>query len=283
MSPEEEKLELAEENKNLTDNLKKLAEDNTKLAEQNKKFAAEKESEGDKRSPRSYRLVFLMVLMLGFLVSLILIIPWVSEYKDNVHLDYYKYSLGVLLGAFGAWIGAGAAYFFGKENLQESSRSTENALRIQQDSFGRPPLIERIKDMTLTAMNPNFFFDFDKKKSYVKEKLADFRGYWFVPVVANDTGILQDIIHAQVFWDTGFATEDATIKQIVSQMDEHKDKSFAKLHGDLFYVKVSLSDKISDVYNQITQKDAQVAIVVDEKGKPSHCLSKTDLRTFLKT
>jgi hypothetical protein len=32
----------------------------------------------------------------------------------------------------------------------------------------------------------------------------------------------------------------------------------------------------------ICQKDAEVVIVVDEKGKASHCLSKTDLRTFLK-
>jgi hypothetical protein len=282
MSPEGGNLELAEENKKLVEDLKKLAEEKNKLAEENKKFAAENTSGEDRRSPRSYRLVFLMVLMLGFLVSLILIIPWVSDYKDNIHLDYYKYSLGILLGAFGAWIGAGAAYFFGKENLQESSRSTESALRIQRDSFGRPPLIERIKDMTLTAMNPNFFFDFDKKKRDVRTKLDDFKGYWFVPVVATDTGVLQDIIHAQVFWDSGFAEDSATIKQIVSRMDEDKTKSLAKLHGDLFYIKVSLGDKISDVYNQISQKDAQVAIVVDEKGKPSHCLSKTDLRTFLK-
>ena len=81
------------------------------------------------------------------------------------------------------------------------------------------------------------------------------------------------------FWNTGFAKPDAKLNEMVLEMD--KDDSLKKLHGELFYVKVSLSDKISDVYNLITQKDAEVAIVVDEKGKPSHCLSKTDLRTFL--
>jgi hypothetical protein len=232
-------------------------------------------------SASSYRLVVIMLVILGVLaLSLIfmpLIVPSSSGSKDL--MDYYKWALSVLLGAFGAWIGAGAAYFFGKENLLESSRSTESAMRIQQESFRRSPVIERIKDMTLTAMNPNFIFDFGKTKKAVTHQLAKLKGYWFVPVVEEETGIVQDIIHAQVFWLSTF--DDAlTIKEIVSKMDE--DKELRKLHGDLFYVKVSSDDRISDAYNLMCQKDAEVAIVVDEKGKPSHCLSKTDLRTFLK-
>jgi hypothetical protein len=54
------------------------------------------------------------------------------------------------------------------------------------------------------------------------------------------------------------------------------------LHGESFYVNASSNDKISDVYNLICQKNAELVIVVDEKGKASNCLSKTDLRTFLK-
>lgn len=110
-------------------------------------------------------------------------------------------------------------------------------------------------------------------------KLVDFKGYWFVPVGEIKTGILQDIIHAQAFWNPAYA-DDLTLKQIVSEMD--KDVKYKTLHGDSFYVKVSPNDRISDVYNLICQKDAEVVIVVDEKGKASHCLSKTDLRTVLK-
>ncbi len=80
--------------------------------------------------------------------------------------------------------------------------------------------------MTLTAMNPNFFFDFEKKKSDVMAKLIDFKGYWFVPVGEIDTGILQDIIHAQVFWNPAFA-DDLTLKRIVSEMD--KDVKYKEL------------------------------------------------------
>ena len=108
------------------------------------------------------------------------------------------------------------------------------------------------------------------------KKLVKFIGYWFVPVVEKETGILQDIIHAQIFWDPSFVGD---LKEIVSKMD--KDASLKKLHGDLFYAKVSSNDKITDVYNMITKIGAEVAIVVDEKGKPSHCVTKTELRTFL--
>ena len=174
----------------------KLAEENKKLTEENKKLAAENTSEKGKSSKLSYNLVVIMLVILGVLVFFLLIMPL---WGPAELMDYYKWTLSVLLGAFGAWIGAGAAYFFGKENLQESSRSTENAMKIQQEFFRRPPLIERIKDMTLTAMNSNFFFDFGDTKDAVRQKLANFKGYWFVPVVAKDTGILQDIIHAQVF------------------------------------------------------------------------------------
>ncbi|MGZ3940127.1 MAG: hypothetical protein ACXVBK_15255 [Flavisolibacter sp.] len=221
----------------------------------------------------------LVVIMLGtlFVIVLFLIFPLYYQTNKDV-LEYYKWTLSVLLGAFGAWIGAGAAYFFGRENLKESSASTERAMQIQQQSFRRPSGIERIKDMTLTAMNSNFIFNIENKKSDVITKLKDCEGFWFVPVVNKISGVLEDIIHAQVFWDSAFMTPDTKIEDIIKEMD---NKGLKKLHGDSFYAKVSPEDKISDVYDLISKKGAEVAIVVDQKGKASHCLTKTELRTFL--
>jgi predicted transcriptional regulator len=227
----------------------------------------------------------LVVTMLGILFVLVLFLLWsplsfLSGIKDTKDLiEFYKWALSVLLGAFGAWIGAGAAYFFGKENLKESSASTERAMEIQQKSLRRSFGIERVKDITLTAMNPNFIFYADSTKINVKQKLDEYKGYWFVPVVDKITGVLEDIIHAQVFWDAAFKEDKTSVKDIITEMD--KTEPFKKLHGDLFYVKVSSNDKISDVYNLISNKGAEVAIVVDEKGKASHCVTKTELRTFL--
>jgi hypothetical protein len=228
----------------------------------------------------SYSLVVIMLATLGILVFMLIIMPLWEPKKDPKDLmEYYKWALSVLVGAFGAWVGAGAAYFFGKENLQESSRSTERAMEIQQGSFRRLPALERVKDMNLTAMNANFIFDFGNTKKEVKDLLAKFKGYWFVPVVEKDSGVLQDVVHAQVFWDPGF-DDDLTLQDIVAKMDEQE--ATKKLHGESFYVKISPEDKISEVYKTVSQRDSEVAIVVDEKGKPSHCLTKTDLRSFLK-
>jgi hypothetical protein len=243
-----------------------------------KESAAEKASKKRDSSSLAFSLVVIMLGILSFLIVLLLVFPS----KDPALLDYYKWTFTTLVGTFGAWIGAGAAYFFGRENLKESSASTERAMQIQQESFRRPSGIEQIKDMALTAMNPNFFFDVENNKKDVKEKLAKFKGYWFVPVGEVNTGILQDIIHAQIFWSDKPFEDGDKLKDIISQMDAHTHKPLSKLHGDSFYAKVSPNDKISDVYKLMSQKEAEVVIVVDEKGKASHCLSKTDLRTFLK-
>jgi len=203
-----------------------------------------------------------------------------AQYPKDI-MEFSKWALAVLLGAFGAWIGAGAAYFFGKENLQESSISTENALKIQQDGFRRPQA-ERIKDMILTAMNPEFIFGAKKSKSDVVKMLEKFKGYWFVPIKNDTTAALQDVIHARVFWDNQFQIDDTTLlEQIGTKLDANAN--WKNLHGDLFYIKVSPDDKIIDVYDRIKGKDAEVAIVVDDQGRATQCLSKSDLSGYLRT
>ena len=222
--------------------------------------------------PAAFFLVVIMLVILGILVFFLLIMPT----KDNI--EYYKWALSLLVGAFGAWIGAGAAYFFGKENLQESSRSTEEALRIQQELMRRPPMPERIKDMDLVAMNRNFIFELEAERKDVVAKLELFRGYWFVPVVDKDTKKLLDVIQARAFWDTKVVGN--TIQEMITEMD--KDPSLKKLHGkSSFYVTTQPSEKISDVYEELNKAGAEVVIVVDEKDIPNHCLSKTELRTIL--
>ena len=231
----------------------------------------------------SYHLVVIMLLILAGLAMLTILLPYLvvpSHPGDAKELaDYSKWALSVLLGAFGAWIGAGAAYFFGKENLKESSRSTESALRIQQDSLRRSRLAEQVKDMDLTAMNSNFIFDAKSTKKAVVDGIKDLLGYWFVPIVDDTKGTLKDVIHARAFWGADLK-DDATVGTITAKLDE-KDET-RKLHGAGFYVEVSLDDKISDVYDLLTKKGAEVAIVVDGSKKPTHCVTKMDLRAFLK-
>jgi hypothetical protein len=71
----------------------------------------------------------LVVVMLFVLLLLVLLILWApipnvsSDAEATMALDYRKNILTVIITAFGAWVGAGAAYYFGRENLREASQS----------------------------------------------------------------------------------------------------------------------------------------------------------------
>lgn len=226
----------------------------------------------------SFWLVIVMLFLLFILVLLIIVLPTFKSGEEFVkYSEFSKWVLSVLLGAFGAWIGAGAAYFFGKENLELSSRSTEEAMRIQQKTLNSKQIFDRIKDMILTAMNSNFIFTVDDTKEKVLNKLKEFKGYWFVPIVDN-SGVLQDIIHAQVFWEKELIKNNV-LKEIINELS--KDTELNKCHGDAFYIRADSNDKINEVYQKFEKSGAEVAIVVDAKGKPSHCLTKTELKTLI--
>lgn len=231
----------------------------------------------------------LVLVMLGVLTLLLLgimiIFPLLAAGKvggpecNKEIIDYSKWVVTALLAAFGAWIGAGAAYFFGKANLRESSRSTEAALNIVRGTRG----LKYIKDITLTAMNTNFLFTLESTYSDVISKLKEKVGYWFVPVINAEegdlNGVLKDVIHARAFWSNESVLKDKSIKDIIDYMDN--DKDLKKLHGGEFYSKVNLNDTIEKVYEMMKTKNIAVGIVVDDKGKPSYCFTRTDLASLL--
>jgi hypothetical protein len=237
--------------------------------------------------PTTGRLAFsLVVIMLGILFVLTLaLITFVSVHtpptgtaEDKVFaavVEYGKWAFSTLVGAFGAWIGAGAAYFFGKENLAESSRSTAEALRIQQQGLRNERKVERISELPLTAMNGEFSFNEKQTKHDVTAQLAAFPDYWWVPVLdLQKRGTLQDVIHARVFWDPRFADADP-ISKVVEELD--KDANLKKLHGGTFFQKVNSDDKISDVLEAMKNSGTAVGIVVDGKGVPTYCFTRQNL------
>jgi hypothetical protein len=210
-------------------------------------------------------------------------------------LDYSKWVLSALLAAFGAWIGAGAAYFFSKESLQESSRATEEALKIQQQTMGvKPQEKTLVKDLALTAMNPSFMFNISKTLDQIITELEKRVGYWFVPFIDESSGKLEDVVSSQVFWTfkydrpKKFKPEDeakSTINEILAFLgSEEADEKLKKLHGiNTFFIKIKLEDTLESVAAQMKSPNTAVAIVVDEKGKPTHCLTRTDIGGLLQS
>lgn len=244
----------------------------------------------DERTVGSKLAFSLVVIMLGILlilVTVLLVAPLTFTKPDGVNdklLDYWKTALSVLLGAFGAWIGAGAAYFFGKENLAESSRSTEAALKLQQEVIRGPSRPGQIKDLALTAINKDFVFRSDAKKSDVAMGLDAHPDYWWVPVLDKDgNGTLADVIHARVLLDGRFDPEEK-LSDIASKLDS--DPAFKddmmKLHGPKFFLTTLLDDKVADVSNRMGSTGAVVGVVVDDAKKPTYCFAKQNLLNVLK-
>jgi hypothetical protein len=230
----------------------------------------------------SGRLAFsLVVIMLGILFFLIvaLLIFAGTHSNDTTSIDYSKWALTTLLGTFGAWIGAGAAYFFGQENLAQSSAPTQAALNIQQQTMRGVPRLELIRELALTAMNKEFMFNPNNSKKDVTDKLTNYTDYWWVPVLDKDgKGVLEDIIHARVFWDTTSTNfkDSEKISKIVSDIDTLPEfkKKFGKFHGASFFVKAAPDDKITDITDNMNKSGASVGVIVDEKGKPTYCFTK---------
>lgn len=227
----------------------------------------------------AFSLVVIMLLTLFILVLFLLgVAAWNSgDGENNAMLEFCKWAFSSLLGAFGAWIGAGAAYFFGKENLAESRESTKQALQIQQETLSGSSKPVKIRDLTLTAMNKEFMFNGKTERNVIKKALEHYDDYWWVPIFDDEgKGRLEDVVHARVFLD---AELDEKQNPIVSEILENLDKKpkAKKLHGPSFFIMVTPEEKIADVVERMNNSNAAVGIVVDEKNKPTYCFTKSDI------
>lgn len=241
----------------------------------------------ERSTRRQFWLVMTMLFTLVVLVTILILVPLFSlpgartlqgdkpNPDVNAVIEYSKWALAVLLGAFGAWIGAGAAYFFGKESLMESSRSTEEALKIQMQGLHVAPRAHRIKDLPLSTLNKEFEFDEKTTKREILGKLNDKRGYWWVPVL-EDGKKVKDVVHARVFWDTAFKPEE-TVSDISKKLDGNPD--LASLHGPSFFSRAKLEDVIDEKAADMDRLKAPVGIVEDDNGVATYCFTRQDITT----
>ncbi len=235
---------------------------------------------------------WLVIILLGTfagLLILLFILPILAADPGKI-IEFNKWVIPALLGAFGAWIGAGAAYFFGTESLKESSRSTQlvlDSLKTNVEKY----IIEDIHPM---AMDPNFRFFPESCVQKVLDGLDENPEYWFVPILKD--GKIKDVIHLEAFWrykgdHTKEVLEKAkvnnVIKYIESELEDKKEKLKEELKEKLkeklhdFHIIAKLTDKITVTLERMKTENATVGIICDESGKPTHCISRKDLRSFL--
>jgi hypothetical protein len=238
------------------------------------------------RPSLEFWLVVAMLIALCVLVAAVLFWP-ITPFTPQVTgkevsfkeiLEYRTNILSVIITAFGAWVGAGAAYFFGRENLRVAAdsilamRETSPRERLRQTSVKQippTPIDWTVKQDTLVAD--------------VSKKLTDEPARWFVPVVDND-GKLQTVINEEGVWrflldpqrpTAGSQTE--TVKDLVGYIDNRSDLK-ERFKG--IYVSVTMETTVGAANDLMDSKKVFLAIVESE-GKPTHYFTTSEVRKLL--
>lgn len=242
------------------------------------------------RTPE-FVLVVVMLTVLTILVVAVLLVPLNVPQGDTTTmadlLEYRKNILSLILTAFGAWVGAGAAYFFGRESLREAATSL---LAMRE-----PSPQERLRKTRIREIPPrplDWVVRVGDNLGTVTDKLRAEPWRWFIPIVKDD-GSIETVIEEEAIWrsvdakikeKSSIATETA-YGEIMQMTVQDVLKYVAETEGlgrfKDCYVLISLDKSAGDVYELMQNKGVALAIVTDERGRPTHFITTGDIREVL--
>jgi hypothetical protein len=202
--------------------------------------------------------------------------------------EHRKDLLAIILGAFGAWIGAGAAYFFGRENLREA---TSGMLAMRASS---PQ--ERLAQTSLGDLKPKPMpITFEAKDTIEKaiEWLEGEPERCFVTIVDNSRRVeyvvaeeaIYRYIKSQGDYESAKGKKiDDVINYIKAQKDTNKQKPDAvkSLNNLIEYaiqLEVNQSCLLAD--RLMREENKLVTIVLDTNRTPIGYITTTDINRFL--
>ena len=201
-------------------------------------------------------------------------------------LDYRKNILAVIVSVFGAWIGAGAAYHFGSENMKEA---TSSMLQMREPSAKERLRRTPIREMPLKPLDWRV-----KTSDLVKDvmdKLKENPKLWFIPIVDKDDK-LETIINEEAIWRFVMGDKktpaveaphaenvEKTINDVLNYIRDKDNKELKRFEH--IYVRVTLDKSVGDAYELMQSKDVSLAAVADETGKLTHYFTNGDVRRVL--
>lgn len=249
------------------------------------------EQRGRSSPLKSAEFVLVVVLVVALIIAMVMIFAFADK-GDNA-----KDLLAIILGAFGAWIGAGAAYFFGRENLKAA---TESMLSMR----GISPQ-ERLARTTLLDMKPKRFTkifnitdNLEALLNWFDEELARF----FAVITDEegrlvnvlDEGMLYRYLRSQMALSEKRAYEDIiqkdTVKQIITfaveeitNLEKEKKYDAAKAIQSLINTAVLMEEtQTAWIANETMEQDRKfITVVVDDKKKPIGYITTGDIRRML--
>jgi hypothetical protein len=233
-----------------------------------------------------FLLLIVMLVVFIVLVLAVLLIPFPIPDQDvtTKHTDVLAFRLSILaviVTAFAAWVGAGVAYFLGRENLRETATSLL-AMR-------GPAAIERLWQTIVRDIPPRTIAWRVTNGDSLENVLTSLEAhpeYLFVTVVKSD-GSLSAVVEPVAFWRFVCAqfrdAEDRdekvgviyseVMKMTVAQVLEKEE---LKRYRDR-YVPARLENTVGDVSASMRDKGVVLAVVSDDAGKPTHYFTNTDV------
>jgi len=238
------------------------------------------------RSAFEFWLVIAMLTALCLLVAAVLFWPIApfspqpsgKEASFKEVLEYRTNILSIILTAFGAWVGAGAAYFFGRENLRIASDSLLSMREVSPR--------ERLKRTSIKQIPPtplDWTVQETTLVSDVKDKLINEPARWFIPIVKADSSLL-DVINEEAVWrfqldtsrtPTSPPTQD-TIKDLLTYIEQQPGLTrFRQIH-----VAIPMETTVGAANDLMDSKQVFLAIV-ESGGKPTHFFTTSEVRKIL--
>ena len=253
---------------------------------------------GSRWQALEFSLVVVMLAVLTLLVLLILLpianpglspeelksVPSAERLQHHkALLDYRKDLLSIVLTAFGAWIGAGAAYFFGRENLREAASSL---LKMSGNTGA-----DRLSQIKIQAVPPHSIEWKVKTSDTLKtvvDKLKQDNSIWFVPAV-GENGVLVDVIHKEGVWrylidDPAKAATvlNDKVSDLIAFLQKAGNEQLSKQFSRI-YVAAKPDTTVAAAHDAMLKKNVFIAIVTDADGKPVSYIDTADVRRLLLT
>jgi hypothetical protein len=222
---------------------------------------------------------WLVVIMLGtltLLVAGVLLVKqqWVGTSDKIDILTWRKDVLAMIITTFGAWVGAGAAYFFGRENLRVAADSLLKMRDISGKELLRNTSIKQIPptpiDWTVTRA--------DTVVSVQTELMAK-PERWFVPVVKSD-GTLDTVINEEAVWRYLLTPSSPPAGGTVGDLMTFIAATPALKRFIDIQAIVSLDTNVGAANDLMDSRHVFLAIVTSE-GKPTHFFTTSEVRKLL--
>lgn len=221
-------------------------------------------------------LVVVLLITLTLLVAFVILVKqsWVGTSDKIDILTWRKDVLAIIITAFGAWVGAGAAYFFGRENLRVAADSLLKMRDLSGKELLRTTSIKQIPptpiDWTVTRTDT---------VASVQAELTAKPERWFVPVVKSD-GTLDTVINEEAVWrfllQPTSPPASGTVADVMTFIAATPAlKRFIDIHAV-----VSMETTVGAANDLMDSRHVFLAIVTSE-GKPTHFFTTSEVRKLL--